>query len=714
MKTIQKVSAALALTIASFTGSLNAQDLDGTPTLFQDIGFSARAEAMGGAFVGLADDAYALTYNPAGLADLQRDECALMYTKETVFPYMMPVYVMQAPWREGEGLGGGMPFSGDTEGLSSEVMLLGAYGVSLLPFIPDIIPIKNLMGGSVLKVKMFSAGPAGTSRLGGSSASGFGMGLDLGVRCDITSQASVGVAFDNVLDFTRFNNTLDGSKGSYVEFNPPVVTVGAAIRAASFLLLTTDWEQSYYAGVHDRAKLGFEFNIANMIYPRFGYAQDMSAVPQATYTSGIGINYRFEKTRGIVFDYAFILSQNYSMNAHRINISYYWNAQARDQDGDNIADADDKCPLDPEDFDGFMDKDGCPELDNDNDSIPDAADRCPDAAEDKDGYEDADGCPEDDNDLDGILDADDKCPNESEDKDGYNDADGCPDDDNDADGIKDFKDQCPNEPEDKDGFQDADGCPDIDFDGDGVADDKDKCPNTPHGEKIDADGCPLKKFLDDDEDGVPNDRDKCPAAKEDFDGFDDGDGCPDKDNDQDGLLDSLDKCPNHKEDMDGFEDTDGCPDKDNDQDGILDSLDKCPAEKEVMNGFKDDDGCPDEKPKEIKKGAKMILRGVQFKSGSASLTDESYVVLGQVFESLDAYPEIIVEIRGYSDNVGRFQYNLDLSQKRAESVRQYMLNRGIAPKRIKAKGFGPADPIASNKTKSGREQNRRIEFARIK
>ncbi len=132
----------------------------------------------------------------------------------------------------------------------------------------------------------------------------------------------------------------------------------------------------------------------------------------------------------------------------------------KDQDGDGILDKDDQCPMDPEDVDGFEDKDGCPDDDNDKDGVPDVSDKCPNVAEDKDGFRDEDGCPEFDNDFDGITDLNDQCANRPEDFDGYQDEDGCPDTDNDNDGIADVLDKCPNEPEDYDGDMDDDGCHD--------------------------------------------------------------------------------------------------------------------------------------------------------------------------------------------------------------------------------------------------------------
>ncbi|RKZ09225.1 hypothetical protein DRQ05_00070, partial [bacterium] len=282
-----------------------------------------------------------------------------------------------------------------------------------------------------------------------------------------------------------------------------------------------------------------------------------------------------------------------------------------------------------------------------------------------------------DADGDGIEDKVDKCPDQAEDFDGFQDDDGCPDLDNDNDGIKDAVDKCPDLAEDFDGFQDDDGCPDLDNDGDGIPDVDDHCPNEP----------------------------------EDFDGVEDSDGCPDvvQDSDNDGVPDNLDKCPLKAEDVDGFQDEDGCPDLDNDNDGILDKEDQCPNEPEKFNGYMDEDGCPDERPIE----ERLILKGVHFESGSASLTPDSYVVLDQVVRSLMAYPEVKVEIRGYTDSVGSWEYNLKLSQKRAEAVKQYLVNSGIDPNRIIAKGYGEADPIASNKTAEGRAENRRIEFRRL-
>jgi outer membrane protein OmpA-like peptidoglycan-associated protein len=176
----------------------------------------------------------------------------------------------------------------------------------------------------------------------------------------------------------------------------------------------------------------------------------------------------------------------------RLQAGVRYMPRCHDDDGDGFCRADDKCPDQAEDKDGFADGDGCLDADNDADGVLDASDKCSSKAEDKDGFADDDGCPDADNDSDGIADGDDTCAHQAEDNDGFADADGCPDADNDNDGITDGDDQCPNEAEDKDGFSDVDGCLDADNDDDGIADSADKCSNEAEDKDGDADddGCP--------------------------------------------------------------------------------------------------------------------------------------------------------------------------------------------------------------------------------
>ena len=217
---------------------------------------------------------------------------------------------------------------------------------------------------------------------------------------------------------------------------------------------------------------------------------------------------------------------------------------------------------------------------------------------------------------------------------------------------------------------------------------------------------------DRDGDGIPDNVDRCPDQPEDKDGFQDEDGCPDLDNDGDGIPDTLDKCPNEPEDKDGFQDQDGCPDPDNDGDGIPDTLDKCPNEPETFNNYQDADGCPDEVPAAVKKFT-GVIEGINFKTGSAEILPGSYVILDRAVKVLQDYPEVNLEISGHTDNRGKADYNRDLSQRRADSVKTYFVQRGIASVRLQAIGYGLTRPIADNKTQSGRATNRRTEFRLI-
>lgn len=251
----------------------------------------------------------------------------------------------------------------------------------------------------------------------------------------------------------------------------------------------------------------------------------------------------------------------------------------------------------------------------------------------------------------------------------------CSDRDDDRDGIANDDDTCPNEPEDFDGFEEDDGCPDRDNDGDGVADFDDACPNT--AGTIETAGCP---FIDEDNDGIDA---------------------------------SVDRCPDAAEDIDDFEDSDGCPDRDNDRDGISDTDDACPQVPESINGVDDADGCPDEGNSAVRlRGGRIeILEQVYFDTARASIKPRSHSVLEQVAAVLGAHPDIrILRIQGHTDARGEERANLELSQQRAVSVKEFLIERGIDARRLSARGYGESHPIANNDTREGRAENRRVEF----
>jgi OOP family OmpA-OmpF porin len=219
----------------------------------------------------------------------------------------------------------------------------------------------------------------------------------------------------------------------------------------------------------------------------------------------------------------------------------------------------------------------------------------------------------------------------------------------------------------------------VDTDGDGVKDSRDKCPGTPSGVKVDLDGCPL-------------------------------------DMDGDGVYDYLDKCPDTPK---GAKvDKDGCP-LDTDGDGVPDYLDKCP---DTPKGVKvDSNGCPPMVEKRVEPKAATAVEKQIVEKGRVTLNvqfDTNKAVVKPVYEKdikeladvMTKYPELKIMIEGHTDNVGAQKYNMNLSQKRAEAVKNVLVKKyRIDPSRLTAKGFGPTKPIADNKTKAGRQENRRVE-----
>jgi outer membrane protein OmpA-like peptidoglycan-associated protein len=213
--------------------------------------------------------------------------------------------------------------------------------------------------------------------------------------------------------------------------------------------------------------------------------------------------------------------------------------------------------------------------------------------------------------------------------------------------------------------------------------------------------------VDTDGDGIPDTSDLCPNDPEDKDGFQDEDGCPDLDNDQDGIPDAVDKCPNDPEDKDGFEDEDGCPDLDNDQDGIPDASDLCPNEP----GPPEEKGCPKKHTLvSVTQDRIELHQAVFFATGRATIMPRSFALLDEVADVLKTRSTMQVRVEGHTDTRGSRTSNMRLSQARADSVKAYVVGRGVEASRLVSVGFGPDKPIETNKTAAGRERNRRVEF----
>ncbi len=257
-----------------------------------------------------------------------------------------------------------------------------------------------------------------------------------------------------------------------------------------------------------------------------------------------------------------------------------------------------------------------------------------------------------DTDKDGIFDKNDACPEVP----GLKEFNGCPD--TDGDGIKDSDDACPEVA----GLKALNGCPDTD--GDGVRDSKDACPNVPG----------LRKY----------------------------NGCPDTDGD--GVVDSKDKCPK----VAGPRSNNGCPWGDRDKDGFKDNVDKCPTVPGVAPN-----GCPKKEvpviTKEAVKSLGQYAREIYFNTGKSTFKRGVIEKLNAIVRVMNEYKNANFSIEGHTDSQGRKASNQRLSERRARAVLDYLVSKGISASRLSSYGFGEDYPIATNTTKAGRAQNRRVE-----
>ncbi|WP_228852825.1 OmpA family protein [Aegicerativicinus sediminis] len=258
--------------------------------------------------------------------------------------------------------------------------------------------------------------------------------------------------------------------------------------------------------------------------------------------------------------------------------------------------------------------------------------------------------------------------------------------DTDGDGIYDKDDACPEVP----GLPEFNGCPDSD--GDGIEDAKDDCPN--EAGPAEFNGCP-----DSDGDGVPDKDDDCPTVA----GLKELNGCPDADGD--GVADKDDDCPNEA----GPAENKGCPWPDSDGDGVLDKDDECPD----VAGTVANNGCP-EVTEEVQKQLNAYAKTVLFDLNKASIKAESEAALRDIVDILNEYEYAKFTVEGHTDSSGRDEYNLGLSEARALSVKDWLVNHGVDEFRLSAKGYGETRPIDTNSTREGRANNRRVEINLVK
>lgn len=239
-----------------------------------------------------------------------------------------------------------------------------------------------------------------------------------------------------------------------------------------------------------------------------------------------------------------------------------------------------------------------------------------------------------------------------------------------------------------------------DSDGDGVSDEDDACPDTPRGVEVDARGCPV----DSDGDGVADYQDNCPdtpaGARV------DSQGCP-TDGDGDGVYDGLDRCPDTPR---GAEvDDRGCA-LDSDNDGVPNGIDECP---DTPRGDRvDSRGCTIPEPEPEPEPRTFTFEDINFEFDSAVLTEDGKDNLQAIGDTLMSIEGARILLEGHTDSIGTDEYNMDLGQRRAESVRDFLVETftPLQASQFTIRSQGESQPIASNDTDEGRAQNRRVEI----
>jgi len=500
---------------------------------------------------------------------------------------------------------------------------------------------------------------------GGESTAGFGMAflfdlsIPTGSRGDFTSDGELRFSPRVVLDWTHADTGFSVVANVGYHLRPKTtinnLVIDDALTWGGGVRVPTPWD---------------ELKVAATVFGSIPFDENVDPITQAersdSRTTPIEIDGAFELT---LDDFVLQagggagLSEGIGAPDFRLFLSFGYVPRCDDRDGDLICRGDDACPDQPEDFDGFEDDDGCPDLDNDRDGVADLKDgeldrtgfgRCRDIPEDMDGFVDADGCPEADNDNDGVPDV----------SDGEDDP-----------ALPGFG-RCRDLPEDVDGFRDTDGCPEEDNDGDGVADAEDGPldPNSPGFGRCR---------------GIDSDAPDFAGSREDVDGFRDEDGCLDADNDQDGVPDTQDG-PLYDPDFPAYG---VC------RDGAG------PTEKELRDkGFappwryKDPEtvwpGCHAVPTPRCQCGKLQIPYKINFRYNRASLTPASQGILDEVAKILLEKPCIAkLRVEGHTDWKGSERYNNGLSERRAQSVVDYLVKRGLPRDHFEIAGYGERWPI---------------------
>ncbi len=288
-------TSALVLMIGLFP--VSAQELAHIPASFLDIGYGARPMGMGRAYTALANDAYALNWNPAGLMRGSTPRLSFFHTRQfNLIPYSMAVYAHPSgdrSWTHGEGI----IVSGD-DALRETTLLFGfAYDMQEY--------VSNLTVGSTVSYHVASFGNNSDGRVGQITGSAVGLSVDIGLLYSVSEWISAGVVLGNVIDFMSWNTT---GLGTYVQGNPMTLRVGFALQPNPKTVLGLDLEKALHPDTRNHLHVGVERTIHQHVDVRGGVFQGLDTLSGLNYSIGFGVHYpnSFADSR---IDMAYVLQE---------------------------------------------------------------------------------------------------------------------------------------------------------------------------------------------------------------------------------------------------------------------------------------------------------------------------------------------------------------------------------------------------------------------
>lgn len=314
---LQRIAVASARLILAclccFTGARSAaQELAMIPSAFVDIGYGARPLGMGGAYVALASDPYAVLWNPSCLPYVRGVQVTTMYAKQFgLIPYALAASALGLPG--GQGMGLAALTSGDE--VLRETALYLSYGRSIA--VPSLANTLSL--GVTVKLRLSSFGDnAGGGELR-SQGSATGYGVDLGVRWKFARRWTLGILLRDPLNQLTYHNETRGVR--YGEGVPAALLIGTAFLARNNLVLAMDLDKALYRDVHDRIAVGAEWMLFNAVYLRGGWGESLTTEQNRKVHCGFGIQY-FHREFGVRFDFAYQL--HFLAHTPRVSVSCWF------------------------------------------------------------------------------------------------------------------------------------------------------------------------------------------------------------------------------------------------------------------------------------------------------------------------------------------------------------------------------------------------------